>query len=320
MSWLSTIFGRKTLTTTPLNPLTKSTKFFKGVVIASDPSILKTATGYNLFYTDFNVDTNRTIINRASSTDGLNWTNISNAMSGRTGQWDESTECASVVLSPTGYYMYFSGYRDGSYGFPAALWASWSMDNKTYQRISSDPVMVPTQGWYDNDAIYSPTVIYENGVYKMIYVGHAYTDTSKIPQGGVYLLSATSPDGITWTKGATPIAGPGKLSGWQSEVAEPYLIKKAAGSYLLFYTGISGEERAIGVATATNPAGPWKFGTKPILKKGPAGAADEHQVLAPAAYLNGDQLTLWYLAANKSEALSIGRATGSLQAVLTSSY
>lgn len=310
--------------------LAKSEWYYRGSVIASDPSIVKTNDGYVMFYTDLDAGKGRTVIAKASSPDGQDWKTSGSfdgvngvVMAGRSGQWDENVESAAVVRQDDRWLLYFSGYRDNgnpTRGFPAALWLATSNDGGAFERLSSDPIMTPTKGWYDNDAIYSPTVLLDDGVFHMVYVGHSYTDFSAIGAGGVYLLSATSTDGVNWTKGEKPIAAPGQFNDWRKDgIAEPYLVKRGADEYLLFYTGLSGEEREIGVATGSSPEGPWEFGSGPIVKRGPSGSPDEHQVLAPAALVENGRLRLWYLAANKSEALSIGQADGSLNEALSAS-
>lgn len=310
--------------------LTKSTRFYLGTIIASDPSILRTSQGYEVYYTDLDTATNRTVIAKAYSTDGENWATRWTkggvnglVVSGSSGQWNENVESAAIVKLKKGWRLYFSGYRDEgkpSKGFPAALWFMASPDGINFQPVLNGPVMAPTKGWYDNDAIYSPTILRQDGTYYMIYVGHCYTNCSNIANPGVYLLLATSRDGISWTKSKTPVASPGQFSDWRADgIAEPYLIRRGSGSYLLFFTGLQGENRAIGVASATSPKGPWKFGSEPIVLPGASGAPDEHQVLAPAAVVENGELKLWYLAADKKELLSIGHAEGSVQSAISAS-
>lgn len=310
--------------------LTKSEDFYSGTIIASDPSIVKTGNGYRVFYTDLDVSTNRTVLATATSQDGHSWATQGRenginglVIRGRSGKWDENIESGAAVLVNGSWKLYFSGYRDEGdpfRGFPASLGLATSSDGQNFERVSSDPIISPTRGWYDNDAVYSPTVLYDGGTYYMIYVGHAYTNTSKIGAGGAFLIGARSNDGRTWYKEDTPIARPGQFGGWRSDgLAEPYLVKKGPGEYLLFFTGLSGERRALGVGTAANPLGPYTFGSNPIVKPGPRGAPDEHQVLAPAAVIEGGELRLWYLAANRKELLSIGYADGNLAEVLQSS-
>ena len=308
----------------------KQNIFYSGTVIASDPSILKMPTGYVMFYTDLDTRKNRTVIAKAVSPDGVNWQTQGSkigigglVISGQDGAWDENVESAAVVRANGQWSLFFSGYRDAGTpfkGFPAALWLARSDDGNTFTRVSAEPILQPTKGWYDNDAVYSPTIMYENGTYYMIYVGHAYTDTSKIAGGGVFLLSATSVDGVNWKKNDRPVARPGQFADWRREgLAEPYLVKKSANEYLLFYTGLQGEKRSIGVATAPSIQGPWSFGKTPILKAGERGAPDEHQVLAPAVLIEGGKVRLWFLGADSKEMLRIGYAEGTVDKMVSES-
>lgn len=304
-------------------PLRNSGQFYSGTIIASDPSIRQSGGTMEMFYTDLDVSKERTVIARATSGDGVNWQTQGEGngvkglvLAGKDGAWDENIESAALSEGDGGFLLFYSGYRDKGTpmkGFPAALGLATSTDGQNFTRVSESPVLQPTAGWYDNDAIYSPTILRDGGLYHMIYVGHSYTDFSKIGAGGVYLLHASSPDGRTWTKSPDPIARPGQLDGWQRDgIAEPYLVRRGPADYLLFYTGLGGEERAIGVATGPTPAGPWTFGSKPLMVPGQGGAQDAHQVLAPAVMLDGDKLRVWYLGATAKGALSIGEATGTV--------
>ena len=307
--------------------MTKTGNFYKGTIVASDPTILRTSGGLRMYYTDLDVSTNRTVIATATSSDGVSWATEGTehginglVLRGREGAWDENIESVSVVKTSAGWTLYYSGYRDKGNpfkGFPSALGMATSTDGRNFERVSDDPIMMPTKGWYDNDAIYSSTVLYENGTFYMIYVGHAYTNVSKVGSGGVFLLGATSTDGRNWTKHETPISRPGQYGGWRAEgLAEPYLVKRDNGDYVLFFTGLKGEERTLGVGIGKSPLGPFKIETKPILVPGARGRPDEHQVLAPAAVIDGEQVRLWYLAADKREFLSIGLAIGNLSEIL----
>lgn len=309
------------------NGLTKTGTFFQGTIIASDPTIVKVGIGFRMYYTDLNVGKLRTVIATATSPDGITWSTEGSgsgvngiALNGRNGKWDENIESASIVRVGDSWKLYYSGYRDKGNpfkGFPASMGLATSADGQNFKRLSDEPILTPTPGWYDNDAIYSSTVYYENGTYYMIYVGHAYTDTSKIKIGGVYLLGATSTDGINWTKREEPIARPYQFPGWRSDgLAEPNLVKGDGGKFYLFFTGLQGEKRNLGVGVGSNPHGPFIINSKPILKPGKRGTPDESLVLAPAVILDGNNLRMWYLASTKGELLSIGEANGTLSDVL----
>jgi predicted GH43/DUF377 family glycosyl hydrolase len=301
----------------------KTGRFFRGNVIASDPSVVKDGSRYRMYYTDLKPETKRTVIAVATSNDGLTWTPMANgtsfpglAVDGRTGMQDENVESAAVVRGDDGSWkLWYSGYRDKGTpmkGFPAALFLAESGDGQNFTRVKSTAVAAPTRGWYDNDAMYSPTIVKTLTGYFAIYVGHAYTNlTSTGGVGGVFLLQATSTDGLTWTKRPTPIVSPGDKTGWMKDgVAEPYLIRAPDGTFLLFFTGLEGEKRTIGGGRADKIDGPWTFNPSPIVTIGKEGSPDEHQVLAPAVLIEGSRIRLWYLAADKKGRLSVGLAEG----------
>jgi predicted GH43/DUF377 family glycosyl hydrolase len=301
----------------------KTGRFFRGNVIASDPSVVKDGSQYRMYYTDLKVDTNRTVISVATSNDGLSWTPVANGsafpglvIEGRSGMQDENVESAAVVRADDGtWLLWYSGYPDKGTpmkGFPASLFLAKSTDGKTFTRVRATSVADPTKGWYDNDAIYSPSIVKTFGGYLAVYVGHAYTNLSATGgRGGVFLLQSTSSDGIYWTKRQSPLVRPGDKSGWMKDgVAEPYLVRAPDNTWLLFFTGLDDQKRAIGVARATSLEGPWTFRSSPIVDIGASGSPDEHQVLAPAVLIEDKRIRLWYLAADKRGRLSVGLAEG----------
>lgn len=307
----------------------KSGKFYRGTIIASDPSIEVTEGGLVMVYTDLDMTTGRTVIARAVSSDGRSWQPEGGGgavkgmiMAGRPDAWDQNVESAELVRHGRQWELFFAGYRDEGVpakGFPAALWMATSADGRNFARVSDDPVMRPTPGWYDNDAIYSPSIWFDGATYHMVYVGHAYSDFSRIGSGGVFLLGATSSDGRNWTKSPEPIARPGQFKGWRRDgLAEPWLVPNPEGGFLLFYTGLHDEDRAIGVATGPSPDGPWDFGARPLIDKGKRRDRDGHQVLAPSAVVQNGVLRLWYLAADRKGALTIGEAEGALPEAIVS--
>jgi predicted GH43/DUF377 family glycosyl hydrolase len=90
---------------------------------------------------------------------------------------------------------------------------------------------------------------------------------------------ANSPDGKTWTEQGIVLA-PGAHDGWDGHGVFTPNILVAAGKYYLFYTAVPEPfdvpytkgvtPTAIGIAVATNPAGPWRrISSNPVLKPDP---------------------------------------------------
>jgi len=279
---------------------------FSGAHAAADPSIIRDGDIWRMYYTDGQNDgiTIRPIIAEAISTDGIHWTPIGgNGTTGivLTGDGAESAnlETAGVFRVGSTYVLLYSGYPDTgapASGFPAALYAAVSTDGVNFTTVSPDPVLAPTPGWFDNDAVYSPSVLQVNGGYVMIYCGHNYEDAFGIGGvGGVSLLAATSTDGLSWTKVAQPVLRADPAIAWMSDgVAEASMIIGPDGNYYLFFTGLQGDERSIGIAVAADPLGPWEVAPDPIISAASAGLPPGTEVIAPHAELVDGVLRLWY--------------------------
>ena len=293
---------------------------FKGTVIASDPSVVHYDGRYWMAYTELDWRSSHTVIAMAMSLDGLNWTPVTTddaipgvVMRGGVNLPYQNLEAPELVRTKTGWLLYFSAYQDKGYpakGFPASLWLATSYDGVHFSIFGTTAVMVPTPGWYDNDAIYSPSIVRRGGKYIMAYAGHAYTDTSKIAHGGVYVLGAESYDGIVWTKLDNPLLGPGDGPAWMRDGAgEPELFVDKMRVLHLLFTGLSGEDRIIGIAEAPNWPGPFKVRPTAVLVPDPA--EGEVKVLAPSVVVEQNRMRMWYLSyikANNSFTWQVGQA------------
>ncbi len=284
--------------------------------VASDPSVIYDNGLYRMYHTGLDVVNLRTIICEAVSTDGISWEYLPTGgqhqgmiLNGTSGQMDENLEGVTVLKEADRTLMFYSGYRDEGdpiKGFPAALFAATSTDGETFERVSDSPILEPTSGWYDNDALYSPTVIKHNGQYIMIYTGHSYTNSENIAAPGVYLLSATSSDGINWTKNEEPLMGPGSEIDWMADgAAEASIIEGPDGKFYLFFTGLNQEERVIGVAYSDSPLGQWTVREEPIVIP-TADSFDQHQVLAPTVTYENGTLRMWYLGVDNDQNMVTG--------------
>jgi hypothetical protein len=142
------------------------------------------------------------------------------------------------------------------------------------------------------------------GGWLMVYAGHAYDVGAKT---GNRLLAATSPDGLTWTKEATPILEASPAQAWRSDgVAEPDLVPGPDGRWYLFFTGLQGERRVIGVASGPTPRGPWEVDPDPIVV--PRATFEDKGVLAPSILIEGDRVRMWYLAHGSPDYFVVGYA------------
>ncbi len=321
-------------------PLSSWTKLpdpvFSGQFIASDPSLIldPAGTGYRMSYTCFDFDptvpfdpaTTHAAICQATSPDGVAWTEIPTSdpvdqIAGITlrptpDTWAENLEASFLLSLPDGdELLYFSGYRqegDPAMGFPAALAVARSTDGgQTFARVGDDPIIAPTLGGPDNDAVYSPAIVpYEDG-YAMVYAAHCYTRCDAGSGGpGVRLLAAVSPDGLTWTKRPAPVLEALPELPWTRDgVAEPALVLAPDGSYYLFFTALRDADRVIGLARSNSPFGPWEVAPDPILTPSTSpDAFDAGGVLAPDVRIEGDTARMWFLGTSREEDFAIGYA------------
>jgi len=294
--------------------------------IASDPAVIADEPVFRLIYTgvDFsNPAGPRSVLSMVTSVDSLAWAPIPSPASatvkpageilrGREGAWDEDAETPWLMKTASGYFLYYSGYKElivpggPGKGFPAAVGLASSRDGVTFARVKSDPVLSPTAGGFDSDAIYSPDVIpYQDG-YLMVYAGHCYKDCPGAP--GVRILAATSPDGIHWTKVAQPVLAASAADDWMRDgVAEPAMVVGPDGNLYLFFTGVRAAERVIGVARAATLAGPWEIDPEPIVTP-TAGSFDETGDMAPSVLLESGVVRLWFVGTNQQRQYAIGYA------------
>ncbi len=293
---------------------------FGGQAVASDPTILVDGNLLRMFYTEASSDgaTTRAVIAESISVDGVTWTQIGG--NGRTGVVVEhaggaraNVEGACIFKVGATYVLLYSGFADGNQPlaqFPAQLYAATSTDGVKFVDASPNPVLAPSAGWYDNDAVFCPTVIAHDGGYIMIYAGHNYNDgTLTGGSFGVSLLGATSADGLTWTKRSLPVLEASSALAWIADgTAEPALVRGPDGNFYLFFTGLAGGERSIGLAVAADPFGPWTIAPQPIVTAAQVGLTQGGAVLAPHAELIDGVLRLWFTKMGADGSFAIGYA------------
>lgn len=278
---------------------------FTGQMLAGDPTIIVDDGIYRMFFTDGAQDgeTIRPVIAQAISTDSWTWTQIGgNTSTGVVVAGGQANlEGACIFKAGESFILLYSAYGDAGFPLPqlpATLHAATSSDGIHFTPIPDAAILAPSPGWYDNDAVFSPTVIAHDGGFLMLYAGHAYTDASTVDgHFGVSLLAATSPDGLNWSKTPTQILKADPKLPWMSDgVAEPSLLRGPDGNYYLFFTGLEDAQRSIGMAVASDPLGPWDVAPEPMLTAATAGLGVGGTVIAPHAELVDGVLRVWYTA------------------------
>ena len=144
--------------------------------------------------------------------------------------------------------------------------------------VKSGPVLTPTQTW-EGTMVRDPSVLYQSKQYNMWY----WNDSASIGY-------ATSPDGVNWTKySGNPVF---------TNVLRPSVVYKS-GTYYLFYAKT--DETAIGLATSTNPQGP--FTDQGLVLSGTQ-TWESGMIRGPSVWFDesAELFKLWYSAGSVSPA------------------
>jgi hypothetical protein len=170
--------------------------------------------------------------------------------------------------------------------------------------VSGSPIPVlglGTVGDFDTDVVFDPFVIVEGALFRMWYLGKG--------NGGRQLGYATSADGITWTKHTNnPILSYGTGNAWDDSNINGFSIIKDNGSYVLFYSGGAGDDRAIGRATSTDGIAWSKYSGNPILDPIDPGAWDD-AIDGCFVLKDASKYRMWYSGVNPlTDEFAIGYA------------
>lgn len=148
-----------------------------------------------------------------------------------------------LKLGTTDYRMWYEAVADNML---TTVGYATSTDGITWTK--QGPVMSPSASWEGNEV--SPNaIILENGTYRLYY--HA---------GGSQLVNrrigtATSTDGMTWTKNANPILDLGATGAFDdNQVAEPRVVKVGT-TYRMYYTGRHAADNLTSLGYATSSDG-----------------------------------------------------------------
>ncbi|MBR0670939.1 glycoside hydrolase family protein [Neoroseomonas soli] len=305
----------RTAAGTPLSPLR----------IAADPSVLRRGARYEMWFT--NADSRqRTGIARAESTDGRIWTVwrsptnpdpvMDLVLAAPAGGWDApGLETANVLVGPDGLYrMYYTGNRAPQGSVTFAIGLATSPDGIRWARRNA-PVLEAANDWerpicaQPGDpsscrmgGVLEPSVLHDAaaGLYRMWYVGLGEPSDSF---RSFRIGHATSPDGVTWTRRASPVLALGPRGSWDEMwTSHVNVVADPGGGYHMFYFGSApGDYRdgiemqrgsighaysADGITWERNPA-------NPILAPR-ANQVDAWTLGGPTAVVESGRIRLWY--------------------------
>jgi len=151
-----------------------------------------------------------------------------------------------------------------------------------WELYSGNPILV---GSGDHPNIYAPSVLIENGIWKMWYGGW---EAGYYPNDRIY--RARSTDGLHWTKeGIVLDIG----TGWESAHVNDPSVVKVGDTYYLYYTGaLSAGQDQIGVATSSDGLSFTKYVGNPIIPR-ISGTWQDYVARPSVIYENG-KFRMWY--------------------------
>ncbi|MBI2933092.1 MAG: hypothetical protein HYY16_15720 [Planctomycetes bacterium] len=173
-----------------------------------------------------------------------------------------------------------------------------------WTRYTGNPVLNPGPGGtWDSLNVASPCVRRAGASsWQMWYDGTA--------DGTLWRIGyATSLDGVTWTKRATPVLAPGPAGSWDSEAVGMTAVTFDGTTYRLWYFGQSAAGASqIGLATSPDGVTWTKSASNPVLTAGLAGSWDSGGVNDPTVLYEGGAYKMWYAGGNAG-GMAIGFAT-----------
>jgi beta-1,2-mannobiose phosphorylase / 1,2-beta-oligomannan phosphorylase len=248
-------------------------------------------------------------ISEAVSPDGFRWyANLKNPVIRSTpGTFDSrSMYNPSVVRVPTGYYMYYAGYKEERFEIGLAT----SPDAIRWTKHGATPVLSGGKAGSWDYCVRQMTVHFDGTLYRGLFDGRS--------NAGVWSIGyATSPDGVHWTKyEKNPVLTGGEAGSFEEAgVGEPTMVF-AANKYHLIYTGyaLPGLTGRLGYASSNDCISWTRFEGNPVLDHGGSGSWDGGHLAAGSLMFQDSTFRLWYVGGdNPTSGYEIGFASAALR-------
>lgn len=170
---------------------------------AVTPDVVKTATGYVMYYQGGAVNNGVYRILRATSSDGVNWTKSSQPAleADGTGFDAFSVYPASIMYMNGLYYLFYTGEdveASQNPGYTRQTGLAWSTDGVTFYRFDEPVLSIGANGSFDDKTVYGASVVEVNGAYRMYYTGYSTSSGTGLSSIGLaygQALKVTHPDG-----------------------------------------------------------------------------------------------------------------------------
>ncbi|MBU1381124.1 hypothetical protein KKD49_09860 [Myxococcota bacterium] len=298
-------------------------------IVAGDPSIIRNADEYLMYYTCYAVDISGAETCLARSPDGINWSmaNTGNSTTiGRVlypGIWDEGHETPFALYHEMQIYLYYTGYSDahaGIFGSPSApIGLAVSDDFENFESLTDQPVVDVNPDYMNEHGMTSPSIVKVQGGWMMVFAGwclKAGGCSGVNPGKYTTIMSAYSEDLINWTYENTALIENDAVPWAVDGLAEPFIIIGDDNRYYLFFTAVNNSTgHSIGLAVSSNPYGPWNVSPEPILI--PNGEKWTNKgVLAPHVLFDEMIVKMWFSGEELDENGNPAYRTGYAEAYL----
>jgi predicted GH43/DUF377 family glycosyl hydrolase len=208
---------------------------------------------------------------------------------GGSGAWDQSHVFTPFVIYDSDddiFKMWYGGI--GSSGDWKIGYATASNPLGPWTKYVSNPVLSASVAW-EGSMVHFPAVLkLDDGTYRMMYGGHDFLGYSAIG-------TATSDDGITWTKyGSNPVIS-ASGSGWMaSSTFGSRTFVFSGGIYHLYFAAKPAAHLWSKIGYASSPDGEvWTLGSNnPVLE--PSRAWEDREVEHPAMLQIGTTRYVYY--------------------------
>ena len=283
------------------------------LIAISDPWVLFEDGVYKMWYTcgglNYPPDTLlRSRICYATSTDGINWEKYEDnpVMDvDYSGSWDSSgVETVTIIIDNDApaterYKMWYAGQYFNTYRYDIGY--AYSPDGINWTKHPAPVMNVGSASEWDSGFLEGPSVIKEDGQYKMWYCGYDIEVNGQPSDGKANIGYATSTDGINWTKYENnPILVTGNNT-WDSiYVQDPHVIKYG-DEYQMWYGGGDNDSyysQQVGYATSTDGINWNKSPLNPVLTRGNDGDWDKILASFPSVIVKDGVYQMWYTGRN----------------------
>ena len=250
------------------------------------PAVIFDGSTFKMYYAGYNGFNYQ--IGLANSNDKINWTRHASVPVlnyGTPGSWDSRyVSQPSVILENGIYKMWYTGWSGGGLETFKIGYAI-SGNGTNWDKYDFNPVLsASTIGNWDPQGVFSPSVLFYNGLYHMWFTGQKGTAKA--------IGYATSVDGINWNwYNGNPVLD-GDTGEWDHDVAHCEVLY-IGGNFVMLYTGFNGDTARIGYARSENGILWEKYSGNPVLKTG-LNSWEQLAVDEPDLFYDSTYLHMWY--------------------------